>query len=62
MLHCAVGRLVIALIPAWLGWGGAAAAAVGIAKTLFAASVVMAVLTCIMGWVCKGWPTHGFRI
>ena len=62
MLHCAVVLLVIALTPNWFGLGGSAATAVGIAKILFAVSVVAAVLSCIVGWVRKGWPTHGFRI
>ena len=54
MLHYAVVFLVIALIAALFGFGGIAAGAVGIAKTLFFVFVIMAVVTFVLGLLRKG--------
>ena len=53
MLHYAVVFLVIALIAALFGFGGIAAGAVGIAKTLFFVFIVLAVLSFLFGLVKK---------
>ena len=49
MLHYAVVFLVIALIAALFGFGGIAASAVGIAKTLFVIFIVLAIASFIAG-------------
>ena len=54
MLHYAVVFLVIALIAAVFGFGGIAAGAVGIAKTLFFVFVIMAIVTFVLGLLKKG--------
>ena len=54
MLHYAVVFLVIALIAAVFGFGGIAAGAVGIAKTLFFVFVIMAVVTFVISLVKRG--------
>ena len=54
MLHYAVVFLVIALLAALFGFGGIAAGAVGIAKTLFSVFVIMAVVTFVLGLLKKG--------
>ena len=51
MLHYAVVFLVIALIAAVFGFGGIAAGAVGIAKTLFFIFVIMAVVSFVIGLI-----------
>lgn len=53
MLHYAVVFLVIALIAAVFGFGGIAAGAVGIAKTLFFVFVIMAVVSFVVALVKK---------
>ena len=47
MLHYAVAFFVIALIAAVFGFGGIAAGAVGIAKTLFFIFLILAVVSFI---------------
>ncbi len=51
MLRYAVIFLVIALIAALFGFGGIAAGAVGIAKTLFFVFIVLAVISFIAGLI-----------
>jgi uncharacterized membrane protein YtjA (UPF0391 family) len=51
MLRWAMGFLVLALIAAFLGFGGVAAASAGIAKTLFYVFVVIFVVTLLIGLV-----------
>lgn len=51
MLHYAVVFFVIALIAALFGFGGIAAGAVGIAKTLFFVFLVLAVLSFLFGQI-----------
>ena len=49
MLRWAVIFLVVALVAALLGFGGVAGAAAGIAKFLFVAFLVVAVLMFLLG-------------
>ena len=56
MLGWAVTFLIIALIPAVLGFGGIAAASAGIAKILFFVFLVMCVLFFVFGWRGRGVP------
>lgn len=49
MLYYAAVFLVIALIAALFGFGGIAAGAVGIAKTLFIVFIALAVITFVIG-------------
>lgn len=49
MLHYAVVFFVIALIAALFGFGGIAAGAVSIAKTLFFIFIILAIATFIFG-------------
>lgn len=49
MLHYAVVFFVIALIAALFGFGGIAAGAVGIAKTLFFVFIVLAIASFLFG-------------
>lgn len=49
MLHYAVVFFVIALVAALFGFGGIAASAVGIAKTLFFIFAILAVASFIFG-------------
>ncbi|MEN9435639.1 MAG: hypothetical protein RIR09_294 [Pseudomonadota bacterium] len=49
MLHYAVVFFVIALIAALFGFGGIAAGAVGIAKTLFFIFIVLAIVSFLFG-------------
>lgn len=51
MLHYAVVFFVIALIAALFGFGGIAAGAVSIGKTLFAVFALLAVISFIVGLV-----------
>ena len=51
MLHYAVAFLVIALIAAVLGFGGIAADAAGIAKTLFFVFAGLAAVAFVVGAV-----------
>lgn len=51
MLHYAVVFFVIALIAAVFGFGGIAAGAVGIAKTLFFVFVVLAIASFLFGLI-----------
>ena len=54
MLHYAVVFFVIALVAALFGFGGIAAGAVGIAKTLFFVFLVLAVASFLFGLIKKG--------
>jgi uncharacterized membrane protein YtjA (UPF0391 family) len=49
MLRWALAFLVLALIAAFLGFGGIAAASAGIAKTLFFIFLVIFAVTLILG-------------
>jgi uncharacterized membrane protein YtjA (UPF0391 family) len=49
MLRWALGFLVLALIAAFLGFGGIAAASAGIAKTLFFLFLLIFAVTLILG-------------
>lgn len=49
MLHYAVVFFVVALIAALFGFGGIAAGAVGIAKTLFFIFLILAAVSFVMG-------------
>jgi uncharacterized membrane protein YtjA (UPF0391 family) len=49
MLHYAAVFFVIALVAALFGFGGIAAGAVGIAKTLFFVFLILAVLSFLFG-------------
>jgi len=49
MLRWAMGFLVLALIAAFLGYGGVASTSAGIAKTLFIVFLVVAAVTFLMG-------------
>jgi uncharacterized membrane protein YtjA (UPF0391 family) len=49
MLHWAIVFFVIALIAAFLGFGGIAGTAVGIAKLLFIGFLVIAAVMLVMG-------------
>jgi uncharacterized membrane protein YtjA (UPF0391 family) len=49
MLHWAAVFFVIAIIAAVFGFGGIAASATGIAKILFFAFLVMAVISLLLG-------------
>lgn len=49
MLHYAVVFFVIALIAALFGFGGIAAGAVGIGKTLFFVFIVLAIASFLFG-------------
>ncbi|MDD2811456.1 DUF1328 domain-containing protein [Rhodoferax sp.] len=51
MLHYAVVFFVIALVAALFGFGGIAAGAVSIAKTLFFVFIVLAVLSLLLGFL-----------
>lgn len=54
MLHYAIVFFVIALIAALFGFGGIAASAAGIAKTLFFIFIVLAVASFVFGLVRRG--------
>jgi len=49
MLRWALGFFVIALIAAFLGFGGIAASAAGIAKILFFGFIILAALALVAG-------------
>ena len=49
MLSWAITFLIIALIAAVLGFGGIAGTAVGFAKIIFFAFIVMFIIACLMG-------------
>lgn len=49
MLHYAVVFFVIAIIAAVLGFGGIAGSAIGIAKILFFAFLILSVLSFLFG-------------
>ncbi len=51
MLRFALAFLVLALIAAFLGFGGVAAASAGIAKTLFFVFLVVFLITFVIGLV-----------
>ena len=53
MLHYALVFLVIALIAAIFGFGGIAAGAIGIAKTLFLVFIVMAAISFVISLMKK---------
>jgi uncharacterized membrane protein YtjA (UPF0391 family) len=54
MLHYAIVFLVIALIAALFGFGGIAAGAIGIAKTLFFVFIILAVIAFVISLGRKG--------
>jgi uncharacterized membrane protein YtjA (UPF0391 family) len=49
MLHAAIAFFVLALIAAFLGFGGLAASAAGISKILFLVFLVLALVSFLMG-------------
>lgn len=49
MLHWAVAFFVIALVAAFLGFGGIASSAVGIAKILFFVFLILALVSFVLG-------------
>ncbi|MGE0440129.1 MAG: DUF1328 family protein [Gemmatimonadales bacterium] len=51
MLRMALGFLILALIAAFFGFGGIAAASAGIAKTLFFVFLVVFAVTFLLGIV-----------
>jgi uncharacterized membrane protein YtjA (UPF0391 family) len=51
MLRWALGFFVIALIAAFLGFGGLAASAAGIAKILFFGFIILAAIALVAGLV-----------
>jgi uncharacterized membrane protein YtjA (UPF0391 family) len=51
MIRWALGFLVLALIAAFFGFGGIAAASAGIAKTLFFVFLVVFLVTFVMGLI-----------
>ncbi len=51
MIRWALGFLVLALVAAFFGFGGVAAASAGIAKTLFFVFLVVFLVTFVMGLV-----------
>lgn len=51
MIRWALGFLVLALIAAFFGFGGIAAASAGIAKTLFFVFLVIFLVTFVMGLI-----------
>lgn len=54
MLYWAAVFFIIAMVAAWLGFGGIAASAAGIAKILFLVFLILAVITFFVG---RGrWP------
>lgn len=57
MLRWALGFFVIALIAAFLGYGGIAAGAAGIAKILFFGFIVLAAIALVAGLVRGGGRT-----
>jgi uncharacterized membrane protein YtjA (UPF0391 family) len=54
MLHWAAVFFVIAIVAAVFGFGGIAASATGIAKVLFFAFVIMAVVSLLLGRRVRG--------
>jgi len=56
MLGWAVVFLIIALVAAVFGFGGIAAASVGIAKLLFFIFLVLFIISLIFGWRGRGVP------
>jgi len=56
MLGWAVVFLIIALVAAVFGFGGIAAASVGVAKLLFFIFLVLFVISLIFGWRGRGVP------
>jgi uncharacterized membrane protein YtjA (UPF0391 family) len=58
MLRWALGFFIIALIAAFLGYGGIAASATGIAKILFFGFLILAALSLIAGLI-RGGRTPG---
>ncbi len=51
MIRWALGFLVLALVAAFFGFGGVAAASAGIAKTLFFVFLVVFLVTFVMGLI-----------
>jgi uncharacterized membrane protein YtjA (UPF0391 family) len=49
MLRWALGFFIVALIAAFLGFGGIASGAAGIAKILFFGFVILAIVGLVMG-------------
>ena len=50
MIFLPIAVLITALIVGFLGFGGATATAVGIAKLLFFASIVLILIASLIGW------------
>jgi len=57
MLRWALGFFIVALIAAFLGFGGIAASAAGIAKILFFGFLILAALSLVVGLVRGGGGT-----
>ena len=56
MLRWALGFFVVALIAAFLGYGGLAASAAGIAKILFFGFLILAAISLVVGLARGGRP------
>jgi uncharacterized membrane protein YtjA (UPF0391 family) len=54
MLRWALGFFIVALIAAFLGFGGIAASAAGIAKILFFGFIILAALALVAGLIRGG--------
>lgn len=51
MLHYAVVFLIVALVAAFLGFGGAAGTAMEGARILFWVAIVLFVISVVAGWI-----------
>jgi len=58
MLRWALGFFIVALIAAFLGYGGIAASATGIAKILFFGFLILAAISLVAGLI-RGGSTPG---
>jgi len=56
MLRWALGFFVVALIAAFLGFGGIASGAAGIAKILFFGFIILAAVALVAGLIRGGRP------
>lgn len=56
MLRWALGFFIVALIAAFLGFGGIAGTAVGIAKILFFGFLILAAISLVVGLARGGGP------
>ena len=59
MLRWALGFFIVALIAAFLGFGGIAAGAAGIAKILFFGFIILAAIALVAGLIRGGGTTVG---